>query len=298
MQLQDFLRPLQKETNRLVKSFLDENPDILKKYVGGGVTAVGLMLTPLNAFMRHLLVVQGLDPDSMPGEKQRLALLEALENFFEKRHDKDFDSDYDFSWIQKRFEETRKTLNQLEMTREKFMDLTDLSKLSSTEKTLEEMVDEANPVAPEAAKRELRLEDKVEIGGDAIDALRRAVQAMEKDVGVDKKKKGVKTAKKKLNKGPGARVRKISTTASKEPTIKEELAAKRKENHAERVIKLIHEMIDRGLLDHTAEAVQEQTKQMMGRTEESLAAMERVIARHFKQPAENKFTGSFKRVQK
>lgn len=297
MQLQNFLRPLQKETNRLVKSFFDENPDILKKYVGGGVTAVGLMLTPLNAFMRHLLVVQGLDPDSMPGEKQRLALLEALENFFEKRHDKDFDSDYDFSWIQKRFEETRKTLNQLEMTREKFMDLTDLSKLSSTEKTLEEMVDDANPVAPEATKRELRLEDKVEIGGDAIDALRKFVQAMEKEVDSDKKK-GVKTAKKKLNKGSGARVRKISTTVSKEPSIKEELAAKRKENHAERVIKLIHEMIDRGLVEHTAEAVQEQTKQMMEWTEESLAAMERVVAKHFKRPSENKFTGSFKRVQK
>lgn len=297
MQLQDFLRPLQKETNRLVKSFLDENPDILKKYVEGGVTAVGLMLTPLNAFMRHLLVVQGLDPDSMPGEKQRLALLEALENFFEKRHDKDFDSDYDFSWIQKRFEETRKALNQLEMTKEKFMDLTDLSKLSSTEKTLDELVDEANPVAPEAAKRELRMEDKVEIGGDAIDALRKFVRAMEKDASPDKKP-GIKTSKKKLNKGPGARVRKISANVKKETTIKEEVAAQRKANHAARAGKLIKDMIERGLVENLPGAIKEQHDQMMQWTEESLAAMERVIAKHFKQPTENKFTGSFKRVQK
>lgn len=299
MQLQNFLRPLQKEANRLVKSFLDENPDILKKYVEGGVTAVGLALTPLNTFMRHLLVVQGLDPDSVPGEKQRLALLEALENFFEKRHEKDFDPDYDLSWVQKRFEETRKTLNQLEMTKEKFMDLTDLAKLGSSRYPTadEEQEFVAQRVTPEPDKRELRLEDKVEIGGDAIDALRKFVQAMEKDVDSDKKK-GVKTGKKKLNKGTGARVRKISANVKRETTIKEEVEAQRKANHAERVIKLIHEMIDRGLVEHTAEAVQEQTKQMMGWTEESLAAMERVVARHFKKPAENKFTGSFKRVQK
>lgn len=295
MQLQDFLRPLQKETNRLVKSFLDENPDILKKYVEGGVTAVGLMLTPLNAFMRHLLVVQGLDPDSMPGEKQRLALLEALENFFEKRHDKDFDSDYDFSWIQKRFEETRKALNQLEMTKEKFMDLTDLSKLSSTEKTLDELVDEANPVAPEAVKRESPLKEM--ISGDAVDALRKFVQAMEKTDDLNKKK-GVKTSKKKLNKGSGTRVRKISTNVKKETSIKEEVAAQRKANHAARAGKLIKDMIERGLVENLPSTIKDQHDQMMQWTEESLASMERVIAKHFKQPTENKFTGSFKRVQK
>ncbi len=299
MQLQDFLRPLQKETNRLVKSFLDENPDVLKKYVEGGVTAVGLMLTPLNAFMRHLLVVQGLDPDSAPGEKQRLAILEALEGFFEKVHDKAFDADYDLSWAHKRFEETRRSLGQLGLSKDKFMELTDLSKLDSGRYPTAEEEQEIfrTRTTPEPDKRELPLDDKVEIGGDAIDALRKFVLAMEKEVSPDKKK-GVKTAKKKLNKSSGARIRKISASAKKETTIKEEMAAQRKANHSERVIKLIHEMIDRGLVEHTTDAVQEQTKQMMGWTEESLAAMERVVARHFKKPLENKFTGSFKRVEK
>lgn len=299
MQLQNFLRPLQKETNRLVKSFLDENPDILKKYVEGGVTAVGLMLTPLNTFMRHLLVVQGLDPDSIPGEKERLALLEALENFFEKRHDKDFDSDYDFSWIQKRFEETRKTLNQLEMTKEKFMDLTDLSKLSSHDKPLDELVAEANPVAPESVKHETRLE----IGGDAIDALRKCIQAIEKEV-IPSKKKGVKTAKKKLNKGKvgsGTRVRRVTPTfkeqqeqnyVPKQSAIKEALKAK-----LDTAKKLVGEMVARGLIENNESAKKEQLEQILLMNDEHVRTLTRVITNQIKSPTD-KFTGSFRRIQK
>jgi hypothetical protein len=122
---------VQKETDRLLKEFLNDNPDLLQKYVAGGVTAIGAVLTPLNAFMRHLLVVKGLDPDQEPGEKQRLALLEAVGSLFEKTHESDFDADYDFSWVQKKFEEARGHLKHLELTKDKFMDLTDISKLPS-----------------------------------------------------------------------------------------------------------------------------------------------------------------------
>lgn len=122
---------VQKETDRLLKEFLNDNPDLLQKYVSGGVTAVGVILTPLNAFMRHLLIIKGLDPDQEPGERQRKELLEAVGSLFDVSHEKDFDDDYDFSWVHKKFEEARKHLGHLGLTKDRFKALTDLDKLPS-----------------------------------------------------------------------------------------------------------------------------------------------------------------------
>lgn len=120
---------VQKESNRLLKEFLNDNPDLLQKYVDGGVAVAGAILVPLNAFMRHLLVVKGLDPDTNPGEKQRLELLQAVGSMFDVNHEKDFDEDYDFSWVHKKFEEARKNLAHLGLTKDRFKSLTDLDKL-------------------------------------------------------------------------------------------------------------------------------------------------------------------------
>ncbi len=213
---------VQKETDRLFKSFLDDNPDLLKKYVNGSVSVIGSILGPINVFMRHLLTVQGLDPDSVPGEAKRLQLQDALNNFFSGSHEEAFDEDYDLGWVQKRFEDTRKKLNKLDMTKESFMGLTDLSKLPNLGSSLVgEDIDELaelNQVAPEAPKKEIAIFDP----GNPIDALRDAVKAIEKEVSLPKKKKGVKTSKKKLNKttAPQKAVR-VRRVASTEP-VKEE----------------------------------------------------------------------------
>src|SRR6185369_2661187 len=154
----------QRESDRLLKSFLNDNPDLLKKYVDGGVVAVGAVLGPINSFMRHLLTVQGLDPDTTPGEKQRALVQEALTNFFEKVHDKAFDEDYDLSWVRQRFEDTRKNLKQLNLTQDRFMELTDLSKIPNpsrvedvTKEKLDDLVQRVNPVADPAPKRETNI---------------------------------------------------------------------------------------------------------------------------------------------
>ena len=315
----------QRESDRLLKSFLGDNPDLLKKYVDGGVVAVGAVLGPINSFMRHLLTVQGLDPETTPGEKQRALVQQALTSFFEKVHDKDFDEDYDLSWVKKRFEDTRKHLTQLNLTQDRFMELTDLSKVPNptivedvSKEKLDNLVQRVNPVADPAPKCEASLFDP----GDAIQQLKSFMKDLDKKLTLDAAKEkikadgeelkvGIKTSKKSTNKtkgygksgarGSGTRVRKISAdypVQIKEPTIKQELAAKRSQEFTERAVKLVHDMIDRGLVNDTVEAVQEQTKQIMSWNEESLAAMERVVAKHFKQPSENKFTGSFRRVQK
>lgn len=244
MQLhQRFSNLLQKETNRLIKSFLDENPDLLSKYVDGSLAAISAVLFPINVFMKHLLTVQGLDPDAVPGEKQRLLLEDALSNFFLKSHEEDFDPDYDLSWVEKKFQETRGKLGQLGLTKEKFKDLTDLSRLPNIGRVTEGPVTidvgtsamdelaEINQVAPETPKKEIPLDTKegrqsyrervlneaksflkeqerennkeevVEIGGDAIQALREALGNLEKNLEVSKdKKKRSKRPSKKLNK--------------------------------------------------------------------------------------------------
>lgn len=203
----------QKETDRLLKDFLSNNPELLRKYVDGSLAAVTAILSPINGFMRHLLVVQGLDPDAVPGEKQRNLLHEALTNFFSQKHEEDFDSDYDLSWVQQKFEGTRKKLGQLGFTKEQFVGLTDLSNLGmkpSSPVAIDSGMDELaefNQIAPETPKREIPLvakeqerENLTEIGGDAIQALREAMQNVEKNLAVSKKKKGIKVTKKKMNK--------------------------------------------------------------------------------------------------
>lgn len=278
MQLhQRFSSLFQKETNRLVKSFLEENPDLLHKYVDGSLVAISAVLAPLNVFMRHLLAVQGLDPDSVPGEKQRLLLEDALSNFFSKSHDEAFDSDYDVSWVQKKFEETRGKLGQLGLTKEKFMDLTDLSRLPTIGRTVVDPVTidsgmdtlaEINQIAPEVPKKEIPLDTKegrqsyrervlneaksflkeqarenneeiTEVGGDAIQALRDALNNLEQNLEVSKakKKKGVKVSKKKMNKAASkpARIKRVPVQIEPLPEVEEEKVStlKVESNHKE-----------------------------------------------------------------
>ena len=113
---------------KLLKTFLTDNPELTQKYVDNSVTAISHLLGPLNVFMRHLLVVQGLDPDSNPGERAARELQQAMSQAF-TAHQKSYDDDYDFSWVQKRFDETRSHLKDLKLTKERYLDLTDLSKL-------------------------------------------------------------------------------------------------------------------------------------------------------------------------
>jgi hypothetical protein len=316
MQLHNRLSQLfQKETDRLLKSFLSDNPDLLKKYVDSGVTVVGVALAPLNVFMRHLLTVQGLDPDSIPGEKERLALHEALTNFFSKNHEKDFDEDYDMSWVRKKFEEARGHLGKLNLTEDKFKELTDLSRIPSPilpgryptiEEEQEYMKSAPSNRLPDKEIR-VRVEDKKEEvkpkfdPGNPIQALRDAVDAIEKEVGLDKKKAGIKTGKKKLNKksGPGTRVRRVIPTPTevkenppKIGALKENVKAKFDASR-----KLVNDMVACGLVENNDDAKHEQIQQILLMDEGAVASLSRVVAKHAK-PTTSNFNGSFRRITK
>jgi hypothetical protein len=176
MQLQELLSVAQGGTLRVAKLFLKENPDIMQTYVSTGVTAIGLVLNPLNAFMKHLLVVQGIDPNSVPGEKARQAFLDSLTDSIPEHHARDFDDDYEFGAFHQSLLKTREKLAKLGLTKDKFRQLTDLTKMPGGFKNKyspflidhAETVDceddffsrttELNRVAPELPKKELPLD--------------------------------------------------------------------------------------------------------------------------------------------
>ena len=109
-----------------LNNFLNKNPKILSTYVNVSMTVVNAVLKPLNSVMKHALVIQGIDPAVQPGEKQRKALKEALDKEVSVVHAKDFDDDFDFSWVQKALGTVNKVKN-LKLTPSNYKKLTDLS---------------------------------------------------------------------------------------------------------------------------------------------------------------------------
>jgi hypothetical protein len=124
-----FLKPIQEETSKLAKTFLNHNPELMNRYVGTSIHAISYVLVPLNAFMKHLILVQNLDPNADPEEKKRNQFSLDMQSLFNKVHEKEYEDEYDLSWALKRFEETRTRLKELQLTKEKFMDITDLTRV-------------------------------------------------------------------------------------------------------------------------------------------------------------------------
>ncbi len=124
-----FLKPFQEETSKLAKTFLNHNPELMKRYVGTSIHAISYVLVPLNAFMKHLILVQDLDPNVDVEERRRQRDLQEMNSLFDKVHENEYEDDYDMSWALKRFEETRSRLKELRLTKEKFMDITNLTRV-------------------------------------------------------------------------------------------------------------------------------------------------------------------------
>lgn len=294
----------QKETSRLLKDFLNDNPDLLEKYVDTGVTVAGAILVPLNAFMRHLLVVKGLDPDTTPGERQRLELLQAVGSMFDENHSKDFDDDYDFSWVHKKFEEARGHLKDL--TKDKFLELTDLSKLPSIGPGRYPTTDEEQDFYREQPSTRLP-EKEVILEENPIEALRNSLKDIigevaseaAKKVVKEAVKKGVRVGKKKVNKGKGTKVNRVpatleerSTHVNKKNALHESIRAK-----YNRAKELTDEMVARGLCSDNKEAVQAQLQEILLMGDDAIESLDRVVKGH-SLPTDDKFTGPFRRNQK
>jgi hypothetical protein len=223
MQLSSRLTKLfQSQTDKIFKYLFSENPDVIKSYVNGGLSAISMILAPVNVFMRHLLTVQGLDPDAVPGEAQRELLQTAFNSIFEATHEKDYDDDYDVSWARNRYKSVKE---KLDITEDNYKSLTDLSRFNDdppvlTKEKFDDLVQKVNPVALESEKRELPL--VTTYFQDEIQALKSFVDSMEESKA---KKNNLKPSSKKVNKGQrsGGIIRRITSneTPKEEPSTLE-----------------------------------------------------------------------------
>lgn len=110
-----------------LKEYFRNNPEHLQVYVNWGTKAAKLAVVPLSAALKHLIEIQGLDPNTEPGRKT----LEAFKQLFNYKHDHGYDNDFDFSWLNKKFEEARKNNKSFNLTKEEFRHLTDVSNLKT-----------------------------------------------------------------------------------------------------------------------------------------------------------------------
>lgn len=118
---------MQLHPTKFVKTFLQKNPDLMQSYIDWGTVLVGSALNPLGAILLHLLDVQGLDPNTSSIQKYQRELEEALGAVNDS---KDFDTDYDLSWVTKKWQETNRGLKDFRLTQQKFRELTDLNDIS------------------------------------------------------------------------------------------------------------------------------------------------------------------------
>lgn len=105
---------------------LKRNPVVLNKYVSLGFALVDKTVGPLNKLMHHLLEVQGIDPNTRPGDRTRAALTAAIDGVEDSE---EFDKDFDFSRFHSRFQRVSAKLKDLNLSKEKYREMTDLSKL-------------------------------------------------------------------------------------------------------------------------------------------------------------------------
>lgn len=116
-----------------LREYFRNNPEHLKTYLDVGTTAAKFAIAPIGMVLKHLIEIQGMDPRTEPGRKMREAFQQALNNTFQKYHDHDFDQDFDFSWLNKKFEQTRKDIEGLNLTKEDFRKMTDVGNLRATQ---------------------------------------------------------------------------------------------------------------------------------------------------------------------
>jgi hypothetical protein len=112
----------------------------MKLYIKFITLCVWAMIAVLKRFMLHLINLKGLDPNADPELNAYKFLKDNLEfafinsnneDNFSKFGDDDFK--YDYSWAQKKFKEVHELAKWGDITKEEFMDLTDVSNISAPE---------------------------------------------------------------------------------------------------------------------------------------------------------------------
>lgn len=146
------------QIKKYVKKFFVKNPPLLERYVNIGMIFLNLAIKPISTIARHLITIQGLDPDSLPGETH---LGKSLKELFDHVHDETYDSEYDYNWVKNKLETIQKNKRWGDITEETFVELTDLSKLSEGISTPLTIAKEDNKVLSNSSNSFVPTEDKL-----------------------------------------------------------------------------------------------------------------------------------------
>lgn len=120
----------------LLTNLLKKNPFVLEKYIALGFAVVDKTVAPLNRLMVHLLEVKGIDPKTQPGDRARKALVNAIDQV---KDTEDFESDFNFSPALKAFEKTGTKLQHLNLTKDQFKRVIDLSNIPDVQQAKNEL---------------------------------------------------------------------------------------------------------------------------------------------------------------
>lgn len=293
-----------------VKNFLTSKPKLLQAYVNTNMAALNYIVAPIGGLMRHLIEIQGLDPDFSPRQRE----LEVLIKAFDTVHEESYDKDYNVGWVTRRFQDIQQAYRKGygDVIQETTVDIADTVEGESGEPLTIDSA-EVNQIAPECEKREIRVfgdteqerennkdmvEPVVEETGtkfyskDAVQKLVELANTLEKEKTKKKTKKekkpGIKTSKKKLNKktGKGTKVNRLHVAGQgAKNSLKESL----KKNHA-RAVKITNDMIQSGLLANTDQAINEEIQQILFMSDDAVKTLEDVIVKH---NAYKAFKGTF-----
>lgn len=114
---------------QLLNKLLEKKPQVIKAYVSVGLHAAFFTTKAVGVYMRHLITIQGLNPNEEPGTRARKEMQSALNSAFTFRHESSFDNDFDFSWAHKKWAENHKKLQDLNLSEKEFVESTDLSRV-------------------------------------------------------------------------------------------------------------------------------------------------------------------------
>lgn len=118
------------DTFTSIKSRLQEI-EWKQTYVNAGLAMANWAVVPFNKLLKSLIIIQGIDPNTEPGLKQRMLFQQAVNESFDKLDTKSYDDDFDFSWLNKKFEEARNSNGQFpfDLTKNDFRELTNIGNL-------------------------------------------------------------------------------------------------------------------------------------------------------------------------
>lgn len=118
------------------------NPKLLQSYVGSGIAITNVVVVQLNKLLKHMLVIQGIDPNTQPSLLLKKTFQQELEDCF-CGIKKDYDKDFDHSFETKKFNRFCNKVKHVDLTIEGFMRRAGVGNLKGTHSSLSSIMEKS-----------------------------------------------------------------------------------------------------------------------------------------------------------